>query len=380
MPPMTCPRHALPAAPASRAAAAPARVPAHLPIGAIGPMGSRGSIGARIAVLIGFLIGGGALAALGASPAPSHPPGGPITPTKDALALAGDIRARWMGVDHVGNLWAWEPLEGSVRFFSPAAERLGTLVVPLGAAAVDGDAEWGAVALTTPPAGPGGPGGKLAWVRPGAAPGGHEELVLPEPSSWVCWIDRDTVALSPQRAGHRVELWSLATRRLLTSFGAEKPIALTTGATRVREVLLRYDGSRRLLFTLESFTGNLEVFSLDGKLAWRAKLDDPYRQVEEKTLADLDERAKRREMAIGQPLSDLWLAEGPDGSAWVSQQIDLLHGAVTLAKVTAAGTARERVAALKCPSRTFVIWGGQLVFFRDIPSPREVCNSVAPLP
>jgi hypothetical protein len=332
-----------------------------------------------IGVLIGVWIGALALCGpptLGASPARPRP----TPPTKDALALAEQIRARWMGVDHAGNLWAWEPLEGSVRFFSPAAERLATLVVPLGAAAVDGDAEWGAVALTTPPTGPGGDGGKLAWVRPGAALGSHEELVLPEPSSWVCWIDRDTVALSPQRAGHRVELWSLAARKLLKSFGAEQPIALATGATRVREVLLRYDGSRRLLLTLESYTGNLEVFSLDGKLAWHAKLDDPYRQIEEKTLADLDQRAKTREMAIGQQLSDLWLAEGPDGSAWVSQQIDMLHGTVTLAKVSAAGTARERVADLKCPSRTFTIWGGQMVFFRDIPSPREVCNSVVPLP
>jgi hypothetical protein len=373
MPPMNRPRRSLPAADDSLATAAPARVPVRVPAGA------------RIAVLIGVLIGGGALAALGASPAPASQstrpsqPAPPAPPTKDALALSEEIRARWMGVDHVGNLWAWEPLEGSVRFFSPAAERLGTVVVPLGAAAVDGDVEWGAVALTAPSL-PGGADGKLAWVRPGAAPGKHEELALPEPASWVCWIDRDTIALSPQRAGHRVEVWSLATRKLLKSFGAEPPIALATGATRVREVLLRYDGSRRLLFTLESFTGSLEVFSLDGKLAWSAKLEDPYRQVEEKTLADLDERARSRAMKLGQSLSALWLAEGPDGSAWVSQQIDMLHGAVTLMKVSAAGTAREQVADLRCPSRTFTIWGGQLVFFRDIPSPREVCNSVVPLP
>jgi len=347
---------------------------------------ARVPIGVSIALTLALCVA----TALGASPTPPRPgaptartvptaPTPPTPPTKDALALAGEIRARWMGVDHAGNLWAWEALEGSVRFFSPAAERLGTLIVPLGAVAVDGDAEWGAVALTSPSL-PGGSDGKLAWVRPGTAPGKHEELALPEPASWVCWIDRDTVALSPQRAGHRVEIWRLGARKLLKSFGAERPIALATGATRVREVLLRYDGARRLLFTLESFAGNLEVFSLDGKLAWRAKLEDPYRQIEEKTMAELDQRAKTRRMAVGQQLSDLWLAEGPDGSAWVSQQVDLLHGAVTLARVSAAGTAREQVADLKCPSRTFTIWGGQLVFFRDIASPREVCNSVAPLP
>jgi hypothetical protein len=363
MPPMTGPRQSLSPASDLLGAAAGAGVGA-------------ARRGALIGVLTGMLLGGGAWALsrprVGGSPAPP--------PSKAALTLAEEIRARWMGVDHAGNLWAWEPLEGSVRLFSPAAERLGTLVVPLGAAAVDGDAEWGAVALTTPATGPGGEGGKLAWVRPGADPGSHEELALPEPASWVCWIDRDTVALSPQRAGHRVELWSLGAHKLVRSFGAEQPITLAKGATRVREVLLRYDGARRLLYTLESFTGSLEVFSLDGKLAWSAKLDDPYRRLEERTMADLDDRAKARAMAIGQPLSDLWLAEGPDGSAWVSQQVDLLHSSVTLVKASAGRTANEQVSDLRCPSRTFTIWGGKLVFFRDIPSPREVCNSVAPLP
>ncbi len=338
------------------------------------------------------------LAARPEKTAPRH-----LEPSKEALSLAEQVRARWMGVDHAGNLWAWEPLEGSVRFFSPAAARLGTVLVPLGATAVDGDAAWGAVALTLPgaPATPGqedpadsvAPGtpptpptaaaednGRLVWVRPGAAPGSHEELALPAAMGWVCWIDQDTVALAPQRSAWRVELWSLRERKLVRRFGAEKEIVLAQGATRVREVLLRFDPVRRRLFTLESYTGDLAVFSLDGKLVWRTKLDDPYRSVEEKTLADLDDRAKTRQMALGQALSALWLAAGPDGSAWVSQRIDMLHLQVNLVKVTAAGATVAQVSNLRCPSRTFTIWGGQLVFFRDISTPREVCNSVAPLP
>jgi hypothetical protein len=122
------------------------------------------------------------------------------------------------------------------------------------------------------------------------------------------------------------------------------------------------------------------VLSLDGKVVWRAKLDDPYRKVEERTLADLDARAKTRDMALGQTLSDLWLAEGPDGTAWVSQQIDMLNKAVGLVKASAAGTAVEKISKLRCPSKTFTIWGSHLVFFRDIASPREVCNDVVSLP
>jgi hypothetical protein len=312
------------------------------------------------------------------APAQHHYP----QPSKEALALAAQVRARWMGVDRAGNLWAWEPLEGSVRFFSPAAGRLLTVNLPLTSVAVDGDVEWGAAALTDD-------GNELAWVRPHAVPGSGDKLRLPAPAGWLCWIDADTVAVSPQRAAHRVELWSLRERKPIRSFGQEREIALApAGATRVREVQLRYDPARRLLLTLESFTGDLEAYSLEAgrgrppadKPVWTARLADPYRKLEERILLDLDDRAKSREVSVGRAFSDLWLAAGPDGSAWVAQTVDVLHESVTLVKATAAGTRVEQVGNLRCPSRTFTIWGGQLIFFRDIASPREVCTSVAPLP
>jgi hypothetical protein len=310
-------------------------------------------------------------AAMAASVA--HPARHAVEPSKDALALAELVRARWMGVDHGGNLWAWEALEGSVRFFSPTAERLGTVLVPLDTSAVDGDAQWGAAALA-------GEGSKLLWVRPGGAAGSGGEVKLPAVAGAVCWIDADTVAVSPQRAVHRVELWNLRERKLVKSFGEEREIALPTGATRVREVQLRYDPARRQLFTLETFSGDLEVFSLDGVLAWRARIENAYRKVEESSLADLDSRAKSRDMPLGRTVTDMWLAAAPDGSAWVSQRLDFVKQAAILIRATAAGTTVKEVAKLRCPSLDFTIWGRQLVFFRDIATPREVCNSVVPLP
>jgi hypothetical protein len=47
---------------------------------------------------------------------------------------------------------------------------------------------------------------------------------------------------------------------------------------------------------------------------------------------------------------------------------------------SAAGTAAEKVSNLRCPSKTFTIWGTHMVFFRDIASPREVCNEAVSLP
>lgn len=345
-------------------------------------------------------------------------------PTKAALTLVELVRARSMGVDHAGNLWAWDPIEGTVRFFSPAGEPFGEVLVPKDSDMVDSNAEWGILTLADE-------GTRMGWVRPSAggqdagavpasaagapaapapdqasavpagaasaAPGAEaapppaapgvaggtakpDEIQLPEDVGWACWIDADTVAVSPRRAGHRVELWSLRQRKMLKSFGKEQTIVLRKGANRVRQVQLLWDASRRLLYTLESYTGDLEVFKLNGSLAWRAKAENPFRKVEDERLADLDARAKSHDTAYPQAFPDLWLAEGPDGSAWVRQGVDILKSSVTLLRSTAAGAAPRQVANLRCPGRTFTIWGDNLIFYRDIAVPREVCNSIAPLP
>jgi hypothetical protein len=321
-------------------------------------------------------------------------------PTKDALSLAALVRARELGVDHLGNLWGWNGVEGSMRFFSPTAERLGTILIPKSAMAAAGDSEWGAVALD-------GEGSRLVWVRPGenkeaeaaatpppaaaAAPDGTapaaaaagpagNAIDLPEIAAWVCWIDADTVAIAPQLADHRVELWNLRNRKLVKSFGKEQKIVLKSGANRVREVQLRYDAVRRLLYTLETFSGELAVFKIDGTLVWHAVLDNPWRQVEEAKLAALDSKAKLHDSAYPQFFSDLWLGEGPDGSAWVRQSVEPEKQTVHLAKVTASGSTPKTMEKVGCPAKSFTIWGDNLIFFRDIASPRAVCNSVAPLP
>jgi hypothetical protein len=220
----------------------------------------------------------------------------------------------------------------------------------------------------------------VAAPAPSGAPAPAGELKLPATAGWVCWIDADTVAVSPRQTAHRVELWDLRQRRMIRSIGRETPIALRVGANRVREVQLRYDPERRLLYTLESYTGDLQVFTLDGRLAWRTTVDNPWHKTEMNNLAELDGKAKLHDTAYPQSFSDLWLGEGPDGSAWVRQGVDVTKESVTLAKANAAGTVSERVDGVHCPARTFTIWGDHLIFYRDVALPRAVCNSVAPLP
>jgi hypothetical protein len=302
-------------------------------------------------------------------------------PTKDALSLAELVRARQLGVDHLGNLWGWNGVEGSVRFFSPTAARLGTLLIPKDAMAADGDLEWGAVALDKD-------GAHLVWARPrkdsdagpAALPAAADAIDLPEIASWVCWIDADRVAVAPQRAGHRVEIWSLRHHKMLASIGKETKIVLKNGANRVREVQLHYDTARGLLYTLESFTGDLAVFKLDGTLVWHRVVDNPWRKLEEAKLAALDAKAKVHDTAYPQMFSDLWLAEGPDGSAWVRQDLDTGKRLIMLSQVTADAVVPKTVDNVRCPTKTFTIWGDHLVFFRDIALPRVVCNSVAAIP
>src|SRR5215831_1501855 len=77
-------------------------------------------------------------------PAAAH--AAPVKPAAPALQLVEGLRARSMGVDRAGNLWAWEPGRDTVTFITPAGGILATYKVS-GARAVDADAEWGVLAL-----------------------------------------------------------------------------------------------------------------------------------------------------------------------------------------------------------------------------------------
>jgi hypothetical protein len=290
-------------------------------------------------------------------------------PSPAALALAANLRASAMGVDHDGNLWTWDGRAGKVVLYSPAGVALFSLTAG-GAVAVDADRAAGVAAISD--------SGFRLSVLPWNGAG--TDIPLPERASAVAWVRPDTVALGMAGGWHRVEIWNLRDRRLVKAFGAELPVTRKPGLARLRTYQMRYDTRRDLLFTLESFSGDLEVFSLDGRLVRREQVppsDD--RASIESWLADLDAKG-RAAGEVEDPLITWYrLALDEAGNAWVVRTCEP-KGRATLWQVPASGPAKDLTLDEPCCARAFVVWGEHAIFYRYPSDPPLSCNGERRLP
>ena len=272
-----------------------------------------------------------------------------------------------MGVDRAGRLWAWNRRSGSVAVLDPSGERAEGWSAE-GALAVDVDSECGLVGLFHG-------GRELRWLRRGAA---DVSIPLGGTAADVAWMGPAMVAVSPQENEHRVEIWDLKNRAMLSSFGTEQPAPEGRGAPRLRAVLLRFDGET--LYTLESFTGDLKVFSKDGQLKWRALHDDPSRAATERWIEQADRKAKADGERMPLTYFDFLPEIDSSGAVWIVDRDDTPAHSVSMVKLTAAGEESKTLSDEACPSRSFVFWGAKILFYRDPTLGRGLCNSVRAWP
>lgn len=286
-----------------------------------------------------------------------------VEPTEAALKAVEKLRARSMGVDRAGNLWAWEPQSQRVVFLSPTGERVGSIAVP-DARSLDADAEWGVVALVRD-------GSVLHWFRGGKG----EDLQLPLDglAAEVCWVGPATVAITPQTAAYRVGIWNLNDRALIKTFGQETVLHPTFGATRMRAVLMRYDFERGLLYTLESYLGDLQVYTLEGKLSWRVAVDNPLRADDEKWLSEIDLKAKEQKDIQTPLVHYFYLGLARNGEAWVVRSGSQEAQSLSLARLSPGGVTERKLENQQCVSRSLTFWGDWLIVFTD-PASARVCS------
>lgn len=286
-----------------------------------------------------------------------------------ALTAITTLKASKMGVDRAGNLWAWNAANGDLKLLAPNGEVAGRSKVS-DALSVDADREWGVVGLVEVQR-------TIVWLREGLP---DARIVLSGPAADICWVGPSTVAVSPQLAAHRIELWDLSQRKLVATLGSEVPLNPGVGATRLRTVLLRYDFERELLYSLESFTGALQVFRRSGELAWQAEAENPDRESWTSWLQDLDQRAKAERDSQTPTIFSLRLALTEDGAAWVAQKRLVGDEPVTLVKLSPTGKRSHELKAASCKSRDFVVWRDRVVLFRDPRAPQGGCVAVLKLP
>jgi len=295
----------------------------------------------------------------------------PLEPTPAALERAGKLRATAMGVDRAGNLWVWNrnshtlraiSVEGDLFLSQKIEGRLPTTAVF--------DAEWGLAALDLSPHLLLLPPGAPEWIR----------IPLEGRASHLSWLGDGRLAVTPQRAEHRLEIWDVTQRKIVARWGKEKPIPDGPGLHRVRDVLLAQDAATGRLWTLESFTGNLVVYSAEGDEVLRRTIRHP----------DFEKNQRRVEEQEAQPAEEAQdtilslftsLTVEPGAAGWIFESCGSGRGSIEVVRVSADGNPEKRQQPIDgcCPSDV-VIWGSQLVFYRDARLPGEPCNLTRRLP
>lgn len=298
------------------------------------------------------------------------------TPTSDISRTFEGLRASQMGVDRAGNLWAHDPRGNTLRILTPSGEWLDSIEIGP-ASRVDFDREWGAIWLDPT-------GKRLGFL--GAGEGSTiQELELGQDFGDLAWIDSDRVALSPRRAGHRVEIWSLEKGRSVATWGTEEPVRRRPGTVRLRNVLLHPDASTELLYTLETFSGDLEVFDRDGKSTWRTKLPDRDGQKLEEWLRSTDAQ-NRAEGDTEEVSLHQWPSFTVDskGQVWVPNRCRRSDPQIQLEMISVPlrGQPEKSTVDLgtsECCSSKATLWTDMWVIYRDSTSPGGGCVETRPL-
>jgi hypothetical protein len=305
----------------------------------------------------GLLLASGYSAQAAAPPAPA------------GLELARGLDSTEIGVDREGNLWTWDAHGQRVGLYSPQGERLCSVPIEF-SNAVDADRTWGIAGIF----GFGKELRLLSWEGKAAA-----TIPLADEARAVAWIGPDTVAVAPALAAHRVEIWNVRDRTLTRKIGSEQPLTPRPGATRLRTVALHYQPERGLLYTLESFTGDLEVYALDGRLVREAKVPPVKRSIDE-SLAEMDRKARARNDVQTPAFWWYRLAVDGAGTVWTVQSCDAERLDTTLFKVPLEGEARTLVLTNFCCALKLAVWGGWAISYPDPGLTKPTCDKVRRLP
>lgn len=300
---------------------------------------------------------------------PAIPASPPPLPEK-AASLSQGIRATAIGEDRQGNLWVWNWNGGRVDLYSPTGEPEGVVRIPA-ATDVDADRSWGVVAIT-------GFGLELRIASFEDAPA--TVIPLKDRAQGVTWIDPNTVAVSPALAAHRVEIWDLRSRTVVRRFGQETPIVPGPGVTLLRNVLLHYDERQGKLYSIESFTGDVQIFSVDGKLLRHETIPKPDRTALEESMAQDDQERRRRNDPVSIDVTWYRMAVDSEGTFWSVQSCDGTRKKATFFKLPVHDPPSLIPSDEPCCNHSFTLWRGWFLLFPQPGGLPNRCNSVRRIP
>ena len=275
-------------------------------------------------------------------------------PAPEAALRASDaLQASIARTDLLGNLWTWSRLSGKVRLFGKDGTEAASAFLS-GAINLDVHKEWGIAGLVND-------GDEIRLVR--FSEPAPRSVPLSTKARGIVWLSPDTVAISPALSAHRVEIWNIRDRTMRKSFGDEKVIQPGSGLTRLRVVTLRYSPSRDLLYTLDTFTGDLQVFKLSGDLVKTFNLPNPRKAADEAWLAA--QAAQPRPGVRLFSLSRLDFTLDEQGNIWSIVRTSSSGETCQILKLALDGSSRAIPLDSSCCASGLVEWGEYLVFTSD---------------
>jgi hypothetical protein len=296
------------------------------------------------------------------------PPANAAELSERALSLVGEVRATRLGVDQEDNLWTWDHATGRIDLYAPSGELVTTTRLA-NADELVVDRRWGIAGIVAQ-------GWELRLVPFGEAPA--ISIPLPDRVGGVAWVDAETVAVAPSFADHRAQLWKVQEKRLLRKLGTEAVIEPKIGTTVLRDVDLQFDPRRNLLYTLETFFGDLKVFALDGRQVLHEAFPLVERAEMDEWLAETDRDMKEKHEVFTPGIRWFSLAVDSAGAAWSVLTCDAKKSKASLLQVPLEGKSRSVALDNACCSLPLVIWKDWLVTYSDPTKPR--CNLVRRLP
>lgn len=277
-----------------------------------------------------------------------------------------------IGVDSTGSLWAWDGAVGTVTLLTPGGARR-TYDVDFNIQAIDVESDRGIAILRKD--------GTTVSILPLHSTA-ISDIKLTNAANGIVWLDRDRIAVAPERAASLVEVWSTEKKSLLQTIGAVPVLKVPSkGASLNRATLVDFNAARNEITVFDAFYGNATVFDRNGQTIRTAQITHPRLGANMAWLTQVDANAKAQgESATPTMYNYARMSVSADGTIWLGEDGPTPE-TITIAKVTPNGKVeRKPVAVPDCASVRYEIWQNELVVFREPRSPRKQCTSVKEVP
>lgn len=298
-------------------------------------------------------------------PAHAGTPPAPLNIVVDALDPHEELR-----VDLAQRFWSWKADTRHVTRFDSAGRRDESVQLVDGVS-VDAHSEWGILRLVS--------GGEelrhFDWQ-------GRLQASLPMdgPAGAVRWIDSSRVAVTPERSASWAEIWDLTVGARVRALGEATPVETTPGGRFSRGVHVQPVPAKNRLYTLESRTGEVRIFSYPGETLRTLDIDNPRLEQYDEWLANVAPDYVTRGEAYTPTIWQLDLAVSPNGSLWTDPACGPPNGRLSLAELPEEGNVKLHQVTSTCCPQGLTIWKDWLILWNPPGRPQPACRDLRRLP